>query len=176
MIPVHATTHVTLRPARLDDAQNLAALSIQVWLHTYATEGLRDTLSGFIFATFRPDIFRGWLADPDRAFLVAEVDHHLVGYAELAFDSRRTEVPGVATELATLYVQEHFGGKGIGSWLLEASAEAARAHCGDPAFWLSVYHRNEPALAFYRKHGFSERGDFDFELGDERHRNLILAR
>lgn len=36
--------------------------------------------------------------------------------------------------------------------------------------------QNLAALAFYEKHGFAMRGAFDFELGDERHRNLVLAR
>ncbi len=165
-----------IRPACLEDAQNLAALAIQVWLHTYATEGIRDALSAYVLATFTPEAFRRRMGEPSHGLLVAEENGHLVGYADVDFDAPREDVPGVCTELATLYVQEHFAGRGIGTRLMAACAEEARRRNGDPTFWLSVYHRNAKALAFYRKHGFTERGAFDFEFGGERHRNLVLAR
>jgi hypothetical protein len=34
-----------IRNAKKTDSINLAALSIQVWLHTYATEGIRKEIS-----------------------------------------------------------------------------------------------------------------------------------
>lgn len=165
-----------IRPARSEDAQNLAALAIQVWLHTYATEGLRDALSGYVLAEFTPEAFRTRMEDPRRLLLVTEHNDHLVAYAELDFEAPREDVPGISTELATLYVQEHFAGQGLGKRLLEACAEEARRRTGSPAYWLSVYHGNANAIAFYRKQGFTERGAFDFELDGERHRNLVMAR
>lgn len=165
-----------IRPARSEDAQNLAALAIQVWLHTYATEGIRDALSAFVLAEFTPDTFRARMRDPRRQLLVAEHNGHLVGYAELDFEAPREDVPGIRTELATLYVQEHFAGQGLGKRFLEACAEEALRRTESDAYWLSVYHGNTNAIAFYRKHGFTERGAFDFEFGGERHRNLVMAR
>lgn len=165
-----------IRPARAEDAQNLAALAIQVWLHTYATEGLRKALSGYVLATFTTEGFRRRMEDPHRLLLVTEHNGHLVAYAELDFDAPREDVPGLRTELATLYVQEHFAGQGLGKRLLEACAEEARRRAGSRAYWLSVYHGNANAIAFYRKQGFTERGAFDFEFGGERHRNLVMAR
>lgn len=165
----------SIRPARLEDARNLAALAIQVWLHTYATQGIRSHLSEFVLTELTPEKFQRLLADPAHLLLVAELDGHLLAYADLDFESPREDVPGVRTELATLYVQEHFAGQGLGSRLMAACAEEAKRRSGSPCFWLSVYHRNERALAFYKKHGLEIRGAFDFELGDERHRNLVLA-
>jgi len=165
-----------LRPARPGDARNLAALSIQVWLHTYATDGIRDALSEFVLAEFTVDNLRNRIADPQHRLLVAEREGHLVGYADLDLDAPREEVPETRAELTTLYVQEHFAGKGVGSRLLEACTQEALERCGRPGLWLSVYHRNERALAFYRKQGFTERGSFHFEFGRERHLNLVLAR
>jgi ribosomal protein S18 acetylase RimI-like enzyme len=165
-----------IRPARAEDAHNLAALAIQVWLHTYATDGIREALSRYVLAEFTPARFLERIADPDRLLLVAEDGIHLLGYAGLDFAAAPEAGAGARTELATLYVQEHFAGRGIGGRLLAAAAEAASGRRGSPALWLSVYHRNDRALAFYRKQGFTERGAFDFEFGGERHRNLVLAR
>lgn len=165
-----------IRAARPEDAQNLAALAIQVWLHTYATEGIRNALSGYVLAEFTPEAFRMRMGNPHHLLLVTEHNDHLVAYAELDFEAPREDVPGIATELATLYVQEHFAGQGLGKRLLEASAIEAQRRTSSRAYWLSVYHGNANAIAFYRKQGFTERGAFDFELDGERHRNLVMAR
>jgi len=37
------------RQACMDDAVNLAALTTQVWLDTYAVYGIRDALSAYVF-------------------------------------------------------------------------------------------------------------------------------
>ena len=166
----------SIRQATAADALNLAALAIQVWLHTYATGGIRSALSGYVLSEYTEAHFLGLLADPGHLLLLAEVDHHLVGYADLAFASPCATEPGLRTELATLYIQEHFTGQGIGGRLMSACARHARERCGSPDFWLSVYHLNERAITFYRKHGLEERGSFFFEFGGERHKNFIFLK
>jgi ribosomal protein S18 acetylase RimI-like enzyme len=145
-------------------------------LHTYATEGIRSSLSEYALSHFTSEKFQKRLTDPTHLVLVAERKAHLIGYADLNFASPRQEAPGIQTELATLYVQEHFAGQGVGSRLLEACAEAAKKRCGSPDCWLSVYRGNARALAFYRKHGFTTRGSFRFEFGGESHENFVMAR
>jgi diamine N-acetyltransferase len=165
---------VTIRPARSADTQNLAALAIQVWLHTYATSGIREALSAFVFSTFTREIFQQRIEDPQHLLLVAEIDHHLVAYADLDFASPCGVAPARHTELATLYVQEYFAGRGLGSRLMAACTQHAETRCGSPNLWLSVYHLNESAIHFYRKQGFAERGSFFFEFGNEHHNNIIM--
>lgn len=164
-----------LRLATLDDAPNLAALSIQVWLHTYATTGIRTALADYVLSEFTTEKFIHLMADPSHVLILAELDHHLLGYANLHFNSPSREVPGTTTELATLYVQEHFAGKGIGTQLMSACRTQAHQRTGNPDFWLSVYYLNQRALTFYQKHGLSIRGSFDFEFGGERHQNYVLG-
>lgn len=165
-----------IRPATSADALNLAALSIQVWLHTYATSGIRRALSEFVLNEFTKARFEDLVALPDHDILVAEIEGHLVGYAHLDFDSPTDTVPHTRTELVTLYVQEHFLGRGLGSGLLEACDRRSHLRTGDSGCWLSVYWKNARAIRFYQNHGFTTVGDFDFELGEERHKNYILAR
>lgn len=170
-----APAPVCIRPATGGDAQNLAALAIQVFLHTYATSGIRTALSGYALEAFTPATMLALVQDPGHRLLVAEAAGHLLGFADLDLLAPRAEVPGVPVELATLYVQEHFIGTGIGSRLFSACAEQARAACGVPRFWLSVYAGNARALAFYRKHGLTRRASFPFEFGGERHENYVMA-
>ena len=171
----HIKTMTTIRLAQQADAKNLAALAIQVWLHTYALNGISTLLSDYVFAEFTEEKFQQLIAAPDKCILVAEVDAHLVGYARLNFNAARSDVSHTSTELATLYVQEHFTRRQIGTALLAACAQQARRRCGNPAFWLTVNHRNTRAITFYKKAGYTRHGTFFFEIGDERHENFVLA-
>ena len=79
------------------------------------------------------------------------------------------------TELASLYVQEHFARRGIGSGLVRAAQNEALHHVGSSSVWLTVNARNANAIAFYRRLGFAYCGVTYFDLGDERHENHVLV-
>jgi diamine N-acetyltransferase len=164
---------ISIRDAKEDDAANLAALSIQVWLHTYATDGIRPAISELVLEQFTPEHFTRVLALAKYRVLVAIYRDHLIGYALIDRDSRCELDPTLSTELVTLYVQEHFIGQNVGSMLL---ANCQSAIGGEKSIWLSVFVRNERAIKFYRKHGFIHVGEMPFEFGGESHMNDVLVR
>ena len=166
----------TIRLAQAGDAKNLAALAIQVWLHTYAYNGISTLLSDYVFAEFTEEKFQQMIAAPDQCLLVAEINAHLVGYACLHFNATRSDVLHTSTELATLYVQEHFTRRQVGTTLLAACEQQAQQQCGNPLFWLKVNHQNTRAITFYKKLGYAKYGTFFFALGEQRHENFVLAK
>jgi len=46
-----------IREAKPEDCVDLAVLSLQVWLHTYATKGIREKISRFALNTFTEKYF-----------------------------------------------------------------------------------------------------------------------
>ncbi|WP_447775231.1 GNAT family N-acetyltransferase [Variovorax boronicumulans] len=165
----------TVRPATTADAHALAALAIQVWLDTYATDGVNDLLGRYVLSTFTPAAFAAWAEAPDAALRVAQVNGHLVGYALLQFGAAQPLAPGCNTELRTLYVQSPFARSGVGSMLLHEARSAAHARTGSDGLWLTVNVKNLRACAFYDKHGLAVTGLTQFVLGDERHDNHVMA-
>lgn len=164
MNPIH------LRHATPDDAARLAALGMLVWLHTYAIDGVRDSIADYVLARFTRTAKQALLSDTGAQLIVAERDGQLLAYATLRLG--RT-CPGNHTanvELDTLYVHPLFARQGVGRALLQR----ARAEAAAP-LWLSVWEHNDRALAFYRQQGLRECGQSWFELDGERHRNLLLA-
>jgi len=162
-----------IRVATVADASNLAALSIQVWLHTYAKSGLRGALSDYVLAEYTPEKISRCLRDENQVFIVHEKNAHLVGYLRLLLDSPCPTDPNSRIEIATLYVQEHFIGRGVGSELLEYILEFCRKR-EIPAVWLSVNHENVRAISFYEKHRFQRNGSIFFHLENEQHENFVL--
>ncbi len=170
------TNNLNIRKADSSDASNIAALAMHVWLHTYAKEGIRQEISDFVFSHFSPDTIGKLILDPAKQMLVAYDDMNLLGYAVLHYRSECPANTPLQTELATLYVQPHFAGKGIGSALLKACLEATFAASADTSLWLTTWHRNDNAIKFYLKQGFKMIGSTYFELGEEKHENFIFAR
>ena len=164
-----------IRPAAARDVRNLAALATQVWLHTYALEGVRDALSDYVLQELTPAKFSALLSQPEIDLLVCEQESCLLGYLKMNSSAACPQDEENTTEIETVYVQEHHIGTGAGRALLDAACEVARAR-GAQKLWLSVYHENAAALAFYDRLDFQMVGDTWWRWDDERYRNLVLTR
>lgn len=163
-----------IRPGLLSDSEKLCALTIQVWLHTYATEGISSTISNYVLSEFTVEHFQALLTNTTSSVFVAEINEMLVGYAVVSFDRACPEPTPAKAELATLYVQEPFIGKGVGSSLLTQAETWAKARVGSP-LWLTVNSRNDRAIRFYQQRGYTKVGITYFKLGSVKHENLVLA-
>lgn len=163
------------REAVADDAANLAALTTQVFLHTYAKRGIRTALSTYVLSEFTADKFLQALEEKQQMFIVCYEDVHLVGYVRLAFSAPCPSDERPQSEIATLYVQEHFLRRGIGTQPLNRALETFQ-QLGAAAAWLSVNHENTHAIAFYARHGFQRAGSTHSQLDGERHENFLLRR
>ncbi|MGH6862261.1 MAG: GNAT family N-acetyltransferase [Phyllobacterium sp.] len=166
---------LVIRQAQPSDALNLAALSVQIWLHTYARAGMRDVLARYVLTQFTPARLAEDIADETRHLLVAAFDGCLVGYAAVRFESACPVRRLVRPEVERLYVQAHFAGRGIGGSLLERVFDLLRQR-NEKELWLSVNGENEAARRFYRGKLFRKIGTADFELESERHANDVLVR
>ena len=128
------TQSISLRPGTRNDAVTVAALSLQVFLDTYATDGVR----------------------PDLA--------------------REAPVPGLrGVELVRLYVQPQAQRSGVGTTLLreaEKIAASAKAH----ALWLTVWERNDRALAFYARCGYADVGSTVYTFEGREYGNRVVAK
>ncbi len=164
----------TIRHAIPADAECLAVLATQVWLHTYATDGISTVIAQYVLAEFSATKFAAVLAQAHSTVLVAEVNGHTVGYA-LVHTGVACAADGPCVEVASLYVQAHFAGKGLGSALLCECQQLALQRTGSSALWLTVNAKNYPAIAFYKKHGLAQTGTAYFELGGEKHENHVLV-
>ena len=164
-----------VRLGRQEDTEVLSALAIQVWLHTYATEGVSSVIASYVLSEFAPTRFAALLLESSSCVFVAEQGKNLLGYAVV----RENEACPIASvsgaELATLYVQEPFLGKGVGALLLKQVELWAGERKRLPV-WLKTNSQNRRAIAFYAKHGYTRIGVTYFELGDEKHENVVLAR
>ena len=165
-----------LRPATPDDAATISALAIQVFLDTYATEGVRPDLAREALREYAAEAFDARLREPQRRFVLAERGTGLVGFAEVMLQALPAPA-GVLTgaELIRLYVQPAAQGLGLGRALIRA-AESLTSDAGLAALWLTAWDGNHRALAFYAHEGYADVGATSYSFEGNSYGNRVLAR
>jgi ribosomal protein S18 acetylase RimI-like enzyme len=164
---------VSFRPGEPSDAVAIAALSVQVFLDTYATAGVRPDLAREAFREYSEAAFLARLSAPGRRFILAEAPAAaLVGFAELDSSSDQPSSSGRdGFELVRLYVQPRWQRSGVGSSLLRRAEEG-----GAPALWLSVWEDNAGALAFYAAMGYADVGATTYTFEGREYGNRVVAK
>lgn len=166
----------TIRRARADDAAALTAFARRAFIDTYISDNRPQDVHAYVEASFTPDIQRAEIADPRMAYLLAEVDGALAGYAQL----RDAPPPGgIAVdgpmEIARFYVGAAWHGRGVAAALMRACDAHARG-CGARSLWLCVWKRNARAIRFYEKCGFRLVGQMEFTMGEDVQMDHVMAR
>lgn len=162
-----------IRTGRPADANRIAVLAVQVWLHTYATVGINDEIAHYVLSELTPEKYLQSLNEPQTHFFVAEYDENLVGFAVVTLGVSCPTGASSAAELKTLYVQEHYIGHGVGKSLLQVAEATARQQSESP-LWLKVNAKNARAIGFYGRQGYSQVGTTYFVLGEGRYENHVL--
>jgi len=167
---------IELRRAVAEDSLCLSVLAMQVFLDTYATEGIRPALAREVLSSYSQANFSQAIADPRAQVVVAQNKGHMVGFAHVTLFAHHELAPsGVQAELLRLYVQEPFTGVKVGTKLL-AEAENLAASAGATVMWLTPWVHNHRALAFYARRGYRDCGLTCFTFEGESHENRLLAR
>jgi diamine N-acetyltransferase len=167
-----ANVAYSIRIAQPEDAARIAILGAHVWVHTYLAADEFATFAQYVEATFTPERILTFVNDPSVVLLIAETATELAGYIVIRFGSDHADV---STEIETLYVHNLFGGRGIGSALLNHARDIAMTKTGHRAVWLTVNSRNEKAISFYRSHGMTQEGVAYFELDGVAHENKVMV-
>lgn len=159
-----------VREASYADSENLSALSIYVWLNSYAKDGIRGNISKFVLNEFTHTKFKTIIDSTNKKVLVAVNEELLIGLAVIDVKSQYSGLPDCGYEICTLYVHPKFQRKGVGRELLNA----LHKKYGKKS-WLTTWVNNENALSFYEKNGFKIIGKAEFTLLDESHVNHVLS-
>jgi ribosomal protein S18 acetylase RimI-like enzyme len=170
------TFELQLRSAAPEDAVTIAALAVQVFLDTYATEGVRPDQAREAFAEYSVEAFAVRVQEPTRRFFLAEHATGLIGFAEMQLAA--VSAPGatvVGAELVRLYVQPGWQRHGVGRRLIQV-AERAAASSGLATIWLTAWEGNKRARRFYTALGYEEVGTTTYSFQGNSYVNRVLAR
>lgn len=167
---------LSLRTAVPADGATVAALAIQVFLDTYATNGIRPDLALEAFTEYGEAAFARRLQEADRSIFLAERNGALLGFAEVRIAPLAAPADAVVgAELVRLYVQPVFQHQGVGRMLLRKTEETAIAAALD-AVWLTAWEGNDRARRFYAALGYQDVGSTTYSFRDQTYVNRVFAK
>lgn len=143
---------VTIRAATKRDLRRIAALNAGLFLED---AGTRDQFTDLSW----PDkhgmqYFTDFLNDERNRILVADKQHHVVGYLAARLGSPTRIVSVHTANLESFYVDPGFRGAGIGGALVAEFFVWARQQKAGRAI-VDAFASNERAISFYQRAGFT---------------------
>ncbi|MFA9370890.1 MAG: GNAT family N-acetyltransferase [Labilibaculum antarcticum] len=167
---------ILIRKATLSDLNSLAVLKQQVWISTYATNGLIEEFSNYVLSEYSAENVRESITDKNKLTLIALNDGCIIGCVEILLTPKNPiKKIKPCIEISTFYILERFQGVGIGKKLLTECLNEIEKLNHDKV-WLTVYYKNQQAIDFYQKQGFNHIGKMDFMLGKDKHMNYIMIK
>ena len=165
---------VTIRPATVEDAEEIAAVHVASWRQAHTGVVAEEYLAGLDVdaraAWWRTQLEQG---SPRVRVWVAEDEGRVVGFSSLG-PSLDDDAGRDTLQIYTIYLEPSAWGRGIARELLRTVLAAVPA--GVPVT-LWVLEANARARHFYRRHGFSPDGVARIEeIGAERFTEMRYRR
>ena len=171
-------TAATIRRAGVGDAAALSLVGRATFLETFAGVLDGDGVLEHCEGPHSAETYARWLADGESRLWLAEAEQGgaPVGYAVLSTPDLPAPDPSPGDiELKRIYLLSRFHGGGLGSRLMEAAVDEARA-MGRTRVLLGVYAQNAQAIGFYRARGFEQVGVRRFRVGRREYDDAVMAR
>ena len=165
---------ITLVSPGIEHAAAISKLGQETFVETFGHLYKPDDVASFLHDVHGEHKVQQQLADPNRAYRIAADGAAWIGYCQV---SKTTALPlDLPTrrmfELKQLYLRSGYSGRRIADALMAWAIQWARAHGADDLL-LSVFSENPRAQRFYQRHGFSQAGDYYFEVGAQRDYEFI---
>ena len=156
------------------DVKELEKISRQTYFDAFSGENSPENMQAYLDSSLSEEKLLEELKEPKSEFYFAKVNHKTIGYFKLNFGGAQTELrENNAMELERIYVIREFQGKKMGQVLLNKALKIAKENQMDYV-WLGVWEKNEGAIRFYERNGFSITGSHPFRMGDEIQTDLIM--
>ena len=168
---------IEIRLARKEDAQFIALLGRTTFTETFG-HFFRDQqdLIHYYNSTFSVQKIEAGIEKPNNLFWIAFANRLPVGYAKLKLHSNSEFLDSKEVcQLQKIYVLKDFLSMKIGLELQRSLLEKAK-ELRFTEIWLSVLNSNERAIGFYKKSGFEEIGNHDFQIGKENFEFVAMGR
>ena len=152
---------VACGPSDVDRISEVAIQSYkEFYLHLWFDDG-----SWYITRSFRPDVIKEEMNNPNAAFFLLVMQNELVGFIKLNVDQPLNgENEFRSTELERIYLLKKVTGLGLGRKAMEFCFDFAKKK-NKQVIWLKAMDTSE-AIEFYKRMGFVICGELrlDFEL------------
>ncbi|KAK7970157.1 gnat family protein acetyltransferase [Apiospora saccharicola] len=171
---------IKVESASIEDANAMADVGARSFGNMTGQSVPDADLEVFMAANYSAPAMMTELKDPGKLTLVARTkdNNAIVGIIQLVRGQTDACLGGEAAEsccLQKLYVDPFVHGKGVGTRLIGALEERARAE-GFKQIWLTVWEENPKAHRLYERLGYRKAGETGFWFGTLRQNDWVYLK
>ena len=155
------------------DVKELKQISRQTYIDAFSWGNSPENMHAYLDSSLSEEKLLEELKESNSEFYFAVVNHKTIGYLKVNFGGAQTNLQEDNAILERIYLIRKFQGKKIGQKLLNRALEIAKKNQMDYV-WLGVWEKNERAIRFYERNGFSITGSHPFKMGGEIQTDLIM--
>ncbi len=159
-----------------EDADLVARISRQTFYETFASDNSADNMDRFMNEQFTHEALMKEVKAAGNVFFIAYDNETVLGYVRMR---ESDNPPGLdnknSIEIARIYAVSSSIGKGVGAIMMKKCIEIAIEKKKE-VIWLGVWERNQRAIGFYSRWGFSKFGEHVFLLGDDPQTDWLMKK
>jgi ribosomal protein S18 acetylase RimI-like enzyme len=168
--------NIKIRPCTVEDLNTLQLIAYETYNDTFLSSNTPETMEKYLNEAFNKDKLLAEILKVGSEFYFLYNDQYLAGYLKLNEVPAQSDINDSASlEIERIYVRQCYKGQGLGKTLMGFALKEAAIRNKDYV-WLGVWEKNNDAIGFYKKMGFSGSGRHTFHMGDELQSDLIMKR
>jgi diamine N-acetyltransferase len=165
---------ITIDKVTLDHIGQLQDIGRRTFYETFSPDNTEVDMKKYLEEGFSIDKLTSELTAPDSEFYFAKNDEDVIGYLKLNFGQSQTELKdNHSAEIERIYVLKEFHGKNVGQLLYNKALQIAQQKKACYV-WLGVWEKNQRAIQFYKKNGFTEFDTHTFKLGNDEQVDIMM--
>lgn len=169
-----SSENVTFEKLSPEDLVELKEISIRTFTDAFGADNNPEDLELYLNTSFGEENLKKELLDPLAEFYFAKLAGETVGYMKINLGDAQTDLKEEdAMELERIYVKKDFQNKKIGQKMLDEVIEMAIQR-KMRYLWLGVWEKNNRAIEFYLRNGFSLEGSHPYMVGKDRQTDKIM--
>lgn len=157
---------IKITKATKNDAILLSELSIKSFLPPHSHSSPKKDILEYISKNFSVENYKNELSKHRDNYYLCFFGSVITGYSKILFNESCPDIKFKnISYLSRIYFLEDFYGKGFAQELLKFNINLCIKN-KQKGMWLKVWIKNERAINFYKKMGFTKVGKSDFKVSE----------
>jgi len=165
---------IEIKPAGRPEADLIADIARKTFMETYGEMNTPENMEAYLNSQFSDEKLLEELQHPRTRFFLAYLNGIPAAFTKVRDDRKAKKLEEIkAIEIQRIYVLQEYQGFSLGKAMLDMIKELARKD-GYQTIWLQVWQKNNKAIRFYQKAGFTVFETASFLLGSSSQQDFLM--
>lgn len=165
---------IQIRAAGIEDAWLIKEMARKTFMETYGEMNTPENMEAYLQSQFSDERMEEEFRSQHSRFFLAYLEDVPVAFTKVRDDRRVSKLENIrALEVQRIYVLQEYQGFSLGKAMIDMVKKLAQQESYQ-TIWLQVWQKNNKAIRFYQKAGFTVFETANFLLGDSNQQDFLM--